>query len=150
MSPALLSPVSRHRLPRVWQRTLFCRCGQGTPVIAGLCRACYRARAHSRLRFGGWREEILARDHTCCRICGAGKSGRSLHVHHRKPGVQDPAALLTVCAACHARLHRRLAWRGWAPELLLALWREQQPGAPLQLQFPFDGLSSREWIQLGL
>jgi len=59
-----------------------------------------------------------------------------LHVHHRKPGVNDRAWLITVCAGCHARLHRLAALRIWIPELLVALWIEQHPGVPVQLQLP--------------
>ena len=43
---------------------------------------------------------------------------------------------ITVCAACHARLHRLAALRIWIPELLIALWAEQHPGVPVQLQLP--------------
>jgi hypothetical protein len=43
------------------QVLLFCPCGQDLPVIAGLCRLCYRSLANSRFRFGGLRDEILAR-----------------------------------------------------------------------------------------
>lgn len=53
------------------QRTLFCGCGQDAPPVAGLYRRCYRARSHSRSRFDGHREEILARDGRS-RSCGQG------------------------------------------------------------------------------
>src|SRR3954468_18863110 len=76
---------------------------------------------------------LLERDgHRCC-ACGS--AGR-LHVHHRKPGVNDRELLITVCAGCHARLHRLAALRIWIPELLVALWIEQHPGVAVQLQFP--------------
>jgi 5-methylcytosine-specific restriction endonuclease McrA len=100
--------------------------------VAGLCRACYRAEAHSRQRFAGLRDEILRRDGYACRGCGA--SHPRLHVHHRKPGVHERALLVTLCAACHARLHRLGALRIWIPEPLVVLWAEQHPGVPLQLQ----------------
>jgi NMD protein affecting ribosome stability and mRNA decay len=115
------------------QARLFCSCGQDVPFIGGLCRRCYRSAAHSRFCFGGLRDEILERDGRACRSCGA---GNRLHVHHRKPGVNDRELLITVCAACHARLHRLAAIRMWIPEPLLALWEEQHPGVALQLQFP--------------
>jgi hypothetical protein len=142
MTPALASlPVTPRRIlrrnrTRVRQRSLFCACGQGIPAIAGLCRPCYRARAHSRARFGGHREAILERDGRLCGICGAGKAGRGLHVHHRKPGCHDPHWLVAVCAACHARIHRLLALRAWLPARLIELWAEQHPNTPVQLQLP--------------
>ena len=57
-------------------------------------------------------------------------------MHHRKPGVNDRELLITVCAGCHTRLHRLAALRIWIPELLVALWAEQHPGVPVQLQLP--------------
>lgn len=115
------------------QRALFCPCGRDFPWVAGLCPICYRAAAHSRYRFNGLRDEILDRDGRQCRACGAADR---LHVHHRKPGINDHNWLITVCAGCHARLHRLAALRIWIPELLVALWIEQHPGAPVQLQLP--------------
>lgn len=117
------------------QRALFCHCGQACPAIAGLCLRCYRARANSRSRFNGNREAILQRDGSRCRACGAGKAARRLHVHHREPGLHDPARLIVLCAACHARIHRLLALRGWLPDALIEFWTEQHPNAPLQFQF---------------
>ncbi len=115
------------------QRALFCHCGRDFPWTAGLCRSCYRAAAHSRQYFSGLRGEILERDGHQCRACG---SADRLHVHHRKPGVNDRDWLITVCAGCHARLHRLAALRIWIPELLVALWIEQHPGVAVQLQLP--------------
>ena len=116
------------------QRSLFCSgCGRSLPFVAGLCRLCYRAAAHSRAHFCGLREEILERDDRLCRACG---SGDRLHVHHRQPGVNERELLITVCAACHARLHRLAALRSWIPEPLVVLWIEQHPGIAVQLQFP--------------
>lgn len=113
-------------------RPLLCACGNFA-FVAGLCRSCYRSRAHSRQRFGGLREEILQRDGCLCRACGAADR---LHVHHRQPGRNDRELLITVCAGCHARLHRLAALRAWLPDLLVALWIEQHPGVPVQLQLP--------------
>lgn len=42
---------------------------------------------------------------------------------------------MTLCAACHARVHRLSAIRRWLPEDLVELWREQHPGLPEQMQF---------------
>ena len=115
------------------QPALFCPCGRDLPWTAGLCRSCYRGAAHSRQRFDGRRGEVLDRDGHQCRACG---SAERLHVHHRKPGINDPDWLITVCASCHARLHRLASIRVWIPELLVVLWVEQHSGAPVQLQFP--------------
>jgi hypothetical protein len=115
------------------QQPLFCSCGRDLPLAAGLCRSWYRAGVRSRQRFAGLREEILERDGRLCRACG---SAHRLHVHHRKPGVNHRDWLITVCAACHARLHRLAALRIWIPEPLVALWIEQHPGVPVQLQLP--------------
>ena len=115
------------------QRPLFCPCGQSLPAIRGLCHSCYRSAAHSRQYFSGLRGEILDRDGHQCRSCG---SADRLHVHHRKAGVNDRDWLITVCVGCHARLHRRAGLRILIPELLVALWSEQHPGAPVQFQLP--------------
>jgi hypothetical protein len=87
----------------------------------------------SRIVHGAGVQLILDRDGRRCRACGS--AGR-LHVHHRKPGVNDRELLITVCAGCHARLHRLAALRAWIPELLIVLWVEQHPGVPVQLQLP--------------
>jgi hypothetical protein len=130
-------PVSRGTVRRgVCQPHPCYGCGQGIAALAGLCRSCYRARAHSRSRFEGHREDVLERDGRRCRTCGAAQPGCRLHVHHRKPGVHDPQWLIVLCAGCHARIHRLLRFRVWLPESLIELWAEQHPELPLQLQFP--------------
>jgi hypothetical protein len=121
--------------PRLRQQLLFCPCGRALPVLAGLCRACYRARARDRARFAGCREAVLRRDGERCRGCGA---GHGLHVHHRTPGLHAPARLITLCAACHARIHRLGAIRSFLPAPLDQLWSEQHRGAPRQLQLPLE------------
>ncbi len=113
------------------ESSLLCPCRKDLATIAGLCRRCYRRAANSRFRFGGLREEILERDGRTCRACGA---DHRLHVHHRRPGINDRELLITVCAGCHARLHRLAAIRIWMPEPLIILWEEQHPGIPVQLQ----------------
>jgi hypothetical protein len=124
---------------RLKQPGLFCHsCGGDNAVRTGLCPPCYRARSHSRARFAGHREAILDRDQSRCRICGAAKPGRYLHVHHRDPGVNDPERMLTVCAACHAQIHRTAAIKTYRPEELVSLWAEQHPGVPVQLQLPIE------------
>ncbi len=125
--------LSRARRCLPQQRPLFCPCGHDLPWTAGLCRSCYRSAVHSRQYFSGLRADILERDGHQCRACG---SAEHLHVHHRKPGVNERNWLITVCAACHARLHRFAVIRIWIPELLVALWVEQHPGVAVQLQLP--------------
>ncbi len=93
-------------------------------MCQGLCRQCYRRRQLSQRAFGGLREAVLARDGQACR-----------NVHHRVPGLNRIDLLVTLCAACHARVHRLGAIRRWLPELLVLLWAELHPGTPRQLQF---------------
>ena len=59
----------------------------------------------------------------------------------RGPGRACLRALITLCAACHARLHRLGAIDRWVPENLLELWAEQHPGVARQIQF--SGLAGR-------
>ena len=120
------SPMSPH--PQI---PLCCLCGSFQLFCRGWCLACYRRRARSKARFGGLREKILARDHHRCRVCGVREG---LVVHHRLPR-NVYAALITLCAACHARLHRLGAIHRWVPENLLELWAEQHPGVARQIQF---------------
>lgn len=131
----------RRRFSQARQKILFCECGGAVPTIAGFCLKCYRAYAHSRRYFDGNRDAVLARDGERCRTCGAGKTdGSRLPVHHRLPGVHREELLVTLCAACHAQVHRRFRQRGWLPEALVEFWCEQHPDLPLQLQFPLSVL----------
>jgi hypothetical protein len=122
---------------RARQRRLFCSCGAGVPAVAGLCRACYAQAARSRTYFGGHREIVLERDGRSCRICGA---GNQRVVHHRRRGENAPELLITVCPACHARIHRLAAIRHYVPEELVPFWTEQHPGVALQLQLALETL----------
>ena len=82
--------------------------------------------------FGGLRERVLARDEWHCRVCS---SIDQLLVHHRRPGANAMALLITLCRACHLRVHhtRRPAYGFDA--LLRLLWREMHPGLAEQLKF---------------
>lgn len=120
------------------QRRLFCTCGGPLPGRAARCRACSRRLLNSGRRFGGNRDAVVERDGGCCRGCGVRGAGKSLHVHHRQPGRHDPSLLVTLCAACHARVHRLRSNRRWLPAPLLEWWREQHPASPLQLQLPLE------------
>ena len=130
MLPFLLAasrPLSRY----TQQKSLFCPCGQASPQVAGRCQRCYGRLWRSARFFSGLRDQILERDGRCCRACGARER---LAIHHRAPGSNRSELLITLCAACHARIHRLRALRIWIPEPLVPLWIEQHPGVPVQLQ----------------
>lgn len=122
---------------RGFQRALFCSCGRPLEVRLRVCRVCAWHIPYSEKHFGGHRTHVLERDGKCCRTCG---SGQRLHVHHRRPGVHDPNWLVTLCARCHARVHRLQTLRYWLPISLLPFWEEQHPDAPRQLQFDLEML----------
>ena len=59
---------------------------------------------------GEWlqaRKRILERDNHTCQECGF--AGKRLHVHHkelkRNGGTEDDSNLVTLCPACHLRVH---------------------------------------------
>ena len=60
------------------------------------------------LAYGSLRQQILRRDGWRCQSCG---TMSNLEVHHRKfrshSGADSEENLITLCAACHARMHRR-------------------------------------------
>jgi hypothetical protein len=95
--------------------------------------SCYRRRRYSALFFGGNRDFALEHDGRACRGC---HSQHYLNVHHRRPG--DHTQLVTLCAGCHARVHRTQVLARWLPEILVALWREWHPDAAEQLQLPME------------
>ena len=113
------------------QLSLCCPCGTFQLFCGGWCQRCYQGRARSRARFGGLRERVLARDHHECRVCGG---SAWLVVHHRRPR-HTYDNLITLCAACHARLHRLRGMKRWIPPALVELWVEQHPGVAVQLQW---------------
>ena len=123
------------RTARTKQHRLFCPCGTRPPAVAGLCRPCYRQLLHSRAHFGGQRHLVLERDHQTCRVCG---TPNQRTVHHRRPGKNAPELLITICPACHPRIHRLAALRRYVPPALVPLWAEQHPHTALQLQLDFE------------
>jgi hypothetical protein len=135
--PSRVSMAGQRKDP-MRQKVLFCPWGQALPVHAGLCASCDWAQRHSLRRFGGHRDEVLARDG--CRYQSGGRAAAGCHlpVHHRRPGLHAPAPLITLCAACPARLHRTRSFCRWVPERLVGLWREPHPDAPLPLQLAFE------------
>jgi 5-methylcytosine-specific restriction endonuclease McrA len=54
------------------------------------------------------RQQVLRRDGCRCQSCG---TMSNLEVHHRKfrshSGADSKENLITLCAACHAKVHRR-------------------------------------------
>jgi hypothetical protein len=138
MAAAAIAGVESKRTP--WprhpgERYLCCLvCGNSELCSSGLCRRCYDATHHSGTHFGGLKENILERDGGRCRVC----DHATQVVHHRQPGLNDPDWLITLCAACHVVAHRLQALDRYLPPLLIELWREQHPEAPVsQLQFEF-------------
>ena len=105
----------------------------------GLCSACYAREQHDRRFYAGLRSTVVARDGRLCRLCAAACLGPSaLVVHHRRPGRSRLPWLVTLCRACHARVHKLQLVRRVYPGLFLELWREQHPEAPEQLTLAFD------------
>jgi hypothetical protein len=95
--------------------------------------SCYRRGRYSALFFGGNRDSALEHDGRACRGC---QSQHYLNVHHRHPG--DHTQLVTLCAGCHARVHRTRILRHCLPEILVDLWREWHPAAIEQLRLPVE------------
>lgn len=113
------------------QEILWCSCG--CTLVNGTCARCNRRQRLSEENFGGLREHVLARDGWRCRACA---EIDDLLVHHRRPGVNLMQWLITLCRACHLRVHH--TWRPPAYRfdgLLRVLWREAQPDLAEQLQF---------------
>jgi hypothetical protein len=106
--------------------------------------SCYRRR-YSVHFFGGNRDSALEHDGRACRACQS--QHYYLNVHHRHPG--DHTQLVTLCAGCHARVHRTGILRRWLPEILVLLWREWHPDSVEQLQLPLElsaaALSGAGW-----
>ncbi len=109
-------------------------------MALGLCETCYRLKRKDESYFGGHREAILKRDGLRCSVpgCTTLKRGkRSVAVHHREPGNNDPSRMVTLCLPCHAKVTRtQFLDRDW-PEFLRVLWREQHPEAHEQPSINF-------------
>ena len=112
------------------QRVMHCPCGQPKVLARGLCATCYTLKRQDEAYFGGHREEVLKRDGYRCRVLGCTtlkRGKRSVAVHHREPGNNDPATMITLCLSCHAKVSRTLYVQDDWPEFLRVLWREQHP-----------------------
>lgn len=130
-----------NRVKKPKQIVMHCPCGRPKVLAKGLCSTCYTLKRQDDEYFGGHREDVLQRDEYRCRVpgCKTVKRGkRSVAVHHRKPGVSDPALMITLCLSCHAKVTRtRYVSADW-PELLRVLWREQHPQGHEQTRIDFS------------
>lgn len=108
----------------------FCSSCPAPAIKAGKCGRCYARWSHDQRHFGGLREQVLERDNRQCRSCEAREW---LIVHHRER-IQEMDRMITLCAGCHAIVHRLRFNRRFLPELLLVLWQEQHDAVPVQMQ----------------
>lgn len=123
------------------QRVMHCPCGNAKVLALGLCATCYTLKRQDEEYIGGLRETVLKRDGYRCRVCDAsGRDKRSIIVHHRVTGRSVLSLMLSLCPACHAKIHRTKAVLSAMPPLLLKLWREQHPGVRVGMN-RFDSIS---------
>ena len=126
-------------MKRPAQRAMYCRCGTSRLRARGLCAVCYVLRQQDQRYFGGLREKVLERDGYRCRVCDAsGRDKRSITVHHRVPGRSLLHLMISLCPACHNKVHRTKAVLATMPRLLLELWREQHPRGHEQTALDFS------------
>ena len=103
-----------------------------------MCAVCYTLKRQDEEYFGGLRERVLERDGYRCRVCDAsGRDKRSIIVHHRVPGKSVLHLMISLCPACHAKIHRTRVVIRLMPPLLLELWREVHPKAHEQTALNF-------------
>ncbi len=117
-------------MTRLAQQSMCCPCGNDKVLALGVCATCYTLKRQDEEYFGGHREEVLARNGYRCAVpgCTTLKRGkRSVAVHHRMPGNNDPKLMITLCLPCHAKVSRTRYLRQAWPSLLRVLWREQHP-----------------------
>ncbi len=120
------------------QLALYCRCGREKIIANGFCATCYTLRRQDERYFGGLRERVLERDGHTCRACGAsGRDKRSIVVHHRRPGRSRLELMISLCPACHARVHRTRAVLSEMSLMLRELWRELHPRGHEQTALDF-------------
>ena len=126
----------------VEQQALLCGCGSAALYARGLCRRHYWADQHNQRKFASLRERALVRDGRQCLGCGELDPDRIV-VHHRVPDLHRLALLVTLCRACHVRVHHTWRPRYGMPEFLRTLWREQYRGLPEQLELALASASVR-------
>ena len=123
---------------RLAQQSMCCPCGNDRVLARGLCATCYTLKRQDEEHFGGFREAVLERDGRRCRVCDAsGRDKRSIIVHHRAPGRSVLNLMISLCPACHAKVHRTKVVLSAMPPLLLELWREQHPKGHEQTRLDF-------------
>jgi hypothetical protein len=122
------------------QLSFLCACGSRIALKnLGCCRSCYDRRHHSLRFFGGLRERVLMRDRFRCRGCGK----RSALVVHHRDRRNRTNLLVTLCIRCHVRIHRCSGLKYWFPEIIVRLWREVHPNAPMQLRLSFQDVEKK-------
>jgi hypothetical protein len=126
------------------QAALLCGCGAAleprttaqNACALGRCTKCERRARLNRERFDGFREARLREDEYRCVGCGNLDGARRLVVHHRRPGRNALALLVTLCRGCHKAVHLdprpSYAFVTLRPELY-RLWREINRRQPEQL-----------------
>ena len=126
-------------MKKLAQRAFHCRCGREKILANGHCATCYTLKRQDAEHFGGLREKVLERDGYRCRVCDAsGRDKRSIIVHHRVPGRSVLHLMISLCPACHARVHRTKMVLSAMPPLLLELWRERHPKGVEQARLDFN------------
>ena len=134
-----MDSAEKHGLPV--QLSFLCPCGKRIALkTLGCCRSCYDRRHHSLRFFDGLRERVLERDRFRCRGCGK----RSALVVHHRDRQNRPNLLVSLCIRCHVRIHRSAGLRYWFSEMLVRLWRELHPDAPIQLHLCFRNSDKTE------
>jgi 5-methylcytosine-specific restriction endonuclease McrA len=115
---------------------MHCRCGKIKILAHGMCAVCYTLRRQDEEYFGGLREKVLERDSYRCRVCDA--SGRDIRSIIVFPGKSLLHLMISLCPACHAKIHRTKVAIRLMPPLLLLLWREVHPNAHEQTALNFN------------
>ena len=131
------------------QHSMHCPCGRAKILAHGMCAVCYTLKRQDEEYFGGLREKVLERDGHRCRVCDAsGRDKRSIIVHHRVPGKSLLHLMISLCPACHAKIHRTRAALRLMPPLLLELWRELHPNGHEQRALSFSPKQSASKVML--
>lgn len=127
------------RARKAKQTAMYCRCGSEEIFARGVCSACYRLQQIDRHQFGGLRSEVFERDGHACRGCGTPSLGKgSLVVHRRERGKFVLRSMVSLCPACHTRVHKTQVVLDRMPPLLLQLWRELHPHGHEQTFLDFE------------
>ena len=126
--------ITRGLVSALPQLALLCPCGRAKIHAKGFCANCRALQRQDQLRYDGQREAVLRRDGHRCRVCGEPAAGvRTIAVHHRRKGGSKTRVMISLCLPHHAMVTRTRVGKGiWEP-LLLKLWAEQHPDAPVQL-----------------